>query len=195
MKKIIGITADELLAPMPYINQQHADFVPRPLVDAVTATQAIPLGLSPVPTTDVADLLAPLDGLILTGGPDVDPTFMGEDPRPALGITNRRRDIFEIALVRAAVAQHLPILAICRGMHVVNVALGGTLYQDLLTQYPGKGLLKHQQAAPGNLPTHTVTVRPSALQDAVGQHPFVNSRRRQHSRRAVASGKHVAGVS
>ncbi|HJE46047.1 gamma-glutamyl-gamma-aminobutyrate hydrolase family protein [Levilactobacillus namurensis] len=179
MKKIIGITADELLAPMPYINQQHADFVPRPLVDAVTATQAIPLGLSPVPTTDVADLLAPLDGLILTGGPDVDPTFMGEDPRPALGITNRRRDIFEIALVRAAVAQHLPILAICRGMHVVNVALGGTLYQDLLTQYPGKDLLKHQQAAPGNLPTHTVTVRPSALQDAVGQHPFVNSRHHQ----------------
>lgn len=178
MSKVIGITADVLLDPMPRINQQHADFVPRPAVDAVVTTGALPVALPHLPSDQVSSLLNPLDGIILTGGPDVDPTFMDQEPLPALGVTNRDRDLFEIALVQQAVARHIPLLGICRGAHIINVALGGTLYQDLVTQYPAKQL-KHQQAAPGDQPTHHVTVTASALQVAVGRHPFVNSRHHQ----------------
>ncbi|HIW71618.1 MAG TPA: gamma-glutamyl-gamma-aminobutyrate hydrolase family protein [Candidatus Levilactobacillus faecigallinarum] len=179
MSKFIGITADVWMGATRVINLQYADFVPRPLVDAVQRTGAIPISLPHLPVAEIDSLLDRLDGLILTGGPDVDPAFMGEDPLPALGITNRDRDQFEIALARQAVARHLPVLGICRGIHVLNVALGGTLYQDLPSQYPVKHLLKHRQAAPGDQPTHFVTVAPSSLQDVVGAHPFVNSRHHQ----------------
>ncbi|HEU5394473.1 MAG TPA: gamma-glutamyl-gamma-aminobutyrate hydrolase family protein, partial [Candidatus Methylomirabilis sp.] len=72
-----------------------------------------------------------LDGLLLTGGEDVHPSFYGETVQEKCGRIDESRDRFEIALTRAALARGLPILAICRGMQVVNVASGGTLYQDL----------------------------------------------------------------
>lgn len=179
MTKLIGITADVWMGATRVINLQNADFVPRPAVDAVLTTGAIPVSLPHLPTDQIGGLLSRLDGLILTGGPDVDPSFMGQEPLPGLGITNRDRDLFELALVRQATARHLPLLGICRGAHVINVALGGTLYQDLPSQYPPTHLLKHRQEAPGNQPTHHVTIGPSALRDTIGDRPYVNSRHHQ----------------
>lgn len=160
------------------INQRAADFVPRELVDAVLAVGGTPIGLPYLPSQRVASLLPSLDGIILTGGPDLDPALMNEEPIPELGRTYRPRDDFELALVRLAAAQGIPILGICRGTQLLNVALGGTVYQDLPTQYPGR-LIQHQQLTSGNLPVHHVSVQPSALQRAVGPHPFVNSRHHQ----------------
>ncbi|GEO70210.1 gamma-glutamyl-gamma-aminobutyrate hydrolase family protein [Levilactobacillus acidifarinae] len=179
MRKLIGITADVLFETTPVINEKHADFVPRDAVNAVLATGGIPVSLPHLPADQVDGLLSRLDGIIFTGGPDIDPTLFGEDPVPALGLTYRPRDLFEVALAQHAVAQHIPILGICRGMQIINVALGGTLYQDLASQYPSDYRIQHHQQAPGNLPTHHVTVGPSALQRAVGPHPFVNSRHHQ----------------
>jgi putative glutamine amidotransferase len=91
----------------------------------------------PVLSADEADaMLDGMAGLILTGGEDVDPTLYGSAPHPALGDVHLARDAFEIALVRAAQARRLPTLAICRGAQVANVALGGTLLQDLPTEQP-----------------------------------------------------------
>jgi putative glutamine amidotransferase len=78
------------------------------------------------------ELLERLDGLLLTGGADVDPAAYGEARRPQTEDSDPPRDILEATLVRAAVAAKIPVLGICRGQQMVNVALGGTLYQDLL---------------------------------------------------------------
>jgi len=179
MHKFIGITADVRLDATPIINQQHADFVPRPAVDAVLASDGLPVGLPYLPVDHIDDLLDHLDGLILTGGPDIDPAAMGEDPIPELGITNLNRDRFEISLVQRAVAHHIPLLGICRGALVINVALGGTVYQDLPSQYPLGHQIKHRQEAPGDQPTHSIAVTPSALQRTLGAKTFVNSRHHQ----------------
>lgn len=98
-------------------------------------------GLRPyiLPVLPPADADAALDGmagLILTGGEDVDPAQFGSEPHPALGDVHPGRDAFELALVRAARERRLPTLAICRGIQVANVALGGTLVQDLPSEWP-----------------------------------------------------------
>lgn len=179
MNKVIGISADIFTGETKKINQILMDFVPRPLVDAVIYAGGIPVGLPYVPKEQINGLLTHLDGVIVPGGPDIDPTFMGEEPIPQLGATNRDRDIFEIALIRTAVAKKIPILGICRGMQMINVSLGGSVYQDLNSQFSGK-VLKHKQDAPGDQPTHFVAVdRDSKLFKTIGDNVFVNSRHHQ----------------
>ncbi|HET9010617.1 MAG TPA: gamma-glutamyl-gamma-aminobutyrate hydrolase family protein [Gemmatimonadaceae bacterium] len=85
---------------------------------------------------DADAMLAGMHGLILTGGEDVDPAHYGSTPHPALGDVHPERDAFELALVRAARARGVPTLAICRGVQIANVALGGTLVQDLPSEWP-----------------------------------------------------------
>jgi putative glutamine amidotransferase len=96
------------------------------------------------------------DGLLLTGGEDVDPARYGEAPIPELGATSAARDAMEFAALQHALELDLPVLGICRGCQVMNVALGGTLYQDLTVQRPGD--LLHQQQEPWGLRTHLVQV-------------------------------------
>lgn len=191
MSKLIGITADVFLEATSVINQQQADFVPRPAVNAVLNASGVPVSLPYLPENKIDFLLDKLDGIIFTGGPDVDPTFMGEEPIPELGTTNRNRDLFEISLIKKAVEKKIPILGICRGAQVINVALGGTVYQDLGVQYEGN-TLKHHQSAPGNQPTHHVKVIDSALKDSVGAESFVNSRHHQAIKKAAPGLKVVA---
>lgn len=195
MSKIVGITADVLLEPTSVINEDKADFVPRPAVNAVLKAGGVPVSL-PYFTKDSLDkldqLLSVLDGVIFTGGPDVDPTFMGEEPIPELGTTNRNRDISEISLVKRAVKQHVPIFGICRGAQVINVALGGSVYQDLATQYDEPTLIMHHQKAAGDLPVHHVKVLESTLQKTVGDEVFVNSRHHQAIKEPASSVRIVA---
>src|SRR5438552_11842454 len=80
---------------------------------------------------DLASALNGLDGLLLTGGGDVDPTLYGEAPHAAMDPAEPGRDQFELGLVTAARDRQLPLLAICRGIQVLNVACGGTLVQDI----------------------------------------------------------------
>lgn len=100
-------------------------------------------GLTPLllPTTleprSAAGALDAVSGLVLSGGEDVDPSRYGAAPHPRLGPIDAHRDAVEIELVRAARTRGIPVLAICRGLQVVNVALGGTLYQDLASERPG----------------------------------------------------------
>lgn len=190
MSKVIGITADIYTEATSVINQKLMDFVPRPAVDGVVAAGGIPVSLPYIPKEQINGLVERLDGIIVPGGPDIDPTFMGEEPIPQLGATNRNRDIFEIALIRTAVAKKIPLLGICRGTQIINVALGGTVYQDLNTQYPGK-VLKHHQDAPGDQPTHFISVdHDSALFKAISDNVFVNSRHHQ-AIKDVATGLRV----
>lgn len=111
--------------------------VPEPYVRRVEEAGGLPLLL---PISDPAwacDYLALVDGLLLIGGDDVDPALYGAAPHPRLGEVDRARDEFEIALARAAARSKLPTFGICRGLQVMNVALGGTLLQDVTDQVPG----------------------------------------------------------
>ena len=128
-------------------------------VDGVVEAGGLPVVLPPVGGAREAEvLLGGLDGLLLSGGSDLDPGYYGEEPVAELGITVPERDAFEMSLVDRALRRGMPIFGICRGMQVLNVALGGTLYQDLPSQMDHQVLLGHRQETPKWQPTHEVQV-------------------------------------
>jgi putative glutamine amidotransferase len=142
---------------------------------AVEQAGGLPIALSPLADENVDSLLEHLSGLLLTGGPDLDPAFYGAQPSADLGPTDRGVDSFELSLCRAADRLMLPILGICRGAQVLNVARQGTLHQhvpDLKL-----GAVEHRQPESGDLRTHEVWVSPdSDLARATGGGPvMVNS--------------------
>jgi putative glutamine amidotransferase len=105
---------------------------------SVVVAGGVPLILSPVLGPSYAGrALDGLDGLLLTGGEDIDPAWYGAEPSPELYPPSRERDLFELAIFAAARQRDLPILGICRGIQLVNVGLGGTLHQDLPSERPG----------------------------------------------------------
>ena len=107
-------------------------------VYALMRAGLVPLLVPPILDPEAA--CAALDGvrgLVLTGGEDVEPGRYGATPHPKLGETDRARDAVELGLIAGAERRRLPILAICRGIQILNVALGGTLYQDLASERPG----------------------------------------------------------
>ena len=113
---------------------------------------------------NINDYLSNLDGIVLSGGVDVDPLYFGEEPIIGMGEITPGRDNFEIKLTQAAIILDIPILAICRGVQVLNIAAGGNIYQDILTQV--SGVYKHMQDAPKWYPTHTIhIVSGSILED------------------------------
>ncbi|MEO3757387.1 gamma-glutamyl-gamma-aminobutyrate hydrolase family protein [Mycobacterium sp. B14F4] len=136
----------------------RASFLPAIYFEGVELAGGISVLLPPQPVDgQIADrVLDGIDGLILTGGRDVAPACYGQDPHPATDEPtedNRRRDAFEFALVRGALRRTLPVLGICRGAQVLNVAMGGTLHQHLPDVI---GHTRHQQ---GNAMFTTSTVR------------------------------------
>jgi putative glutamine amidotransferase len=88
-------------------------------------------------TMSPADALAGVSGVLLSGGEDVSPELYGEAPAPQLGKVNAARDAFEVAVIKEARRMQLPILGICRGIQMLNVACGGSLVQDIASQVPG----------------------------------------------------------
>lgn len=123
-----------------------------------------------------ADDIPPHDGLVTIGGGDVDPAQYGEPPAPHLGLTVTARDVAEIALTRLALDDRRPLLAICRGAQVMNVACGGSLHQHIEERAPHQG-----PPRTGESGWHSVTVTPGSLLARIaGDGPLrVNSRHHQ----------------
>ena len=149
----------------------------------------------PRPPAAAIELLDRLDGLMLTGGADVDPATYGEARRPQTEDPDPPRDALEIALVRAARRRHVPILGICRGQQTVNVALGGTLYQDLLADGATETLHDIRADGRGQL-AHPVDVAAGSWLAEVtrARRLQVNSLHHQ-AVRSVARGMHVTATS
>jgi putative glutamine amidotransferase len=116
---------------------QRAALLPFNYVHAVQRAGGLVAMLPPDPqlTEDPEQALELIDGLILAGGADIDPASYGERPHPETVSTVPERDAFEIALTRAAIERDMPLLGICRGMQLINVACGGTLLQHLPDRY------------------------------------------------------------
>jgi putative glutamine amidotransferase len=136
----------------------QANVSPRSYSIAITRAGGLPLLLPPDDASAEApdELLDLLDGVLLAGGSDVDPGAYGARPSPETGTTWPERDRFELALAHRAIARDIPLLGICRGMQMLNVAYGGTLDQHL----ERAGLHRH---TPGAFSDHEVVLQPGSL--------------------------------
>ena len=149
---LIGVSTSITVGASPeraYVNSTY--------LHAVQQAGGVPVPLPPqLSAASLQRLGAELDGLLLTGGGDMDPALWGEAPHPKLYDVAPSRDTLETSALHLALGRSLPVLAVCRGLQVLNVALGGTLYQDVATE-PGTQL-PHSQKEPRDQPTHKVKV-------------------------------------
>ncbi len=125
-----------------------------------------------IPVTDNVEVLrqivSQLDGIVLTGGEDIQPDYYGDTPDEKLEEVSPARDTFDLMVLKMATDRNIPILGICRGLQLMNVAFGGTLYQDLPTQHPSA--INHRQKESGTIPTHPVSIiKGSKLAEITGQ--------------------------
>jgi putative glutamine amidotransferase len=143
MKPVIGITPSAQTDTLAHGTYRRF-VLSAPYVRAVEAVGGLPLILPP--QRDIVSLIGILDGLLLSGGPDVDPARYGDTSvhEETYGI-DPERDQFEIDLFDAALRREMPVLGICRGIQVINIALGGTLIQDVSTEHPGAREVGHRQ--------------------------------------------------
>lgn len=158
MRPRIGITADFATKPNGAVVAQVGTDYTDAIRQAGGQPLVIPFGAS---ADELEELAADLDGLLLTGGPDVAPRHYGEEPRVGLGSVAPERDYLELTLLNAALHLDKPVLGVCRGVQVMNAAFGGTLYQDLPREWPGD--LQHAQNAPRDHVAHQVQVVPGTL--------------------------------
>ena len=145
--------------------------------EAVLRAGGLPLIVPPTNDLSAIDeLLRHADGILLSGGADINPLWMNEEPVAALGTVNPVRDAFELLLARRAYDWQIPLLGICRGMQVLTVAFGGRLFQDQQSTLPDRTLIKHSQQAPRSERSHSITTEPdSLLRRLLGERLFVNS--------------------
>lgn len=163
-KPVIGITG----AYVKHNTFMEGVYVHHDYHKSVASNGGLPIIL-PYTNPELAiEMIQLCDGIILSGGEDIDPRFYGQDSQLNLGVTIPERDEVEIALVEYALEHQIPLLAICRGIQILNVALGGTLIQDIPSQVEKP--LQHVQKPDRARDTHWVTVdRDSKLFRILGE--------------------------
>lgn len=187
MKPLIGITASMETDETSYMVNRHN-------VMAITKAGGIPVMLPYLSKEDVPQIADQLDGLYATGGYDIDPTLFGEEPHPNLGTIIPARDAFEIALMKQLLKMDKPVLGVCRGCQILNIAVGGDMYQDMYAQID-RDLLQHSQKAPASHASHFVdVVKDSLLHELTGTARLkVNSRHHQ-ANRTVSDSFQISGT-
>ncbi|HET7417047.1 MAG TPA: gamma-glutamyl-gamma-aminobutyrate hydrolase family protein [Solirubrobacterales bacterium] len=172
MRPLIGVTTSEVRAAErvhqipegePRVREMALGLT---YMRAVEAAGGLPLVIPPMDEEAIEPLLDRLDGICLSGGPDLDPQHYGAEPHSELGPTEPDLDRFELAVARSADARGMPILAICRGTQALNVVRGGVLHQHLPELSAD---IPHRQQTPGTEPSHPVRItRGSRLAAALG---------------------------
>lgn len=165
-RPVVGIATAEIRDAETIRKRTDEDPSPREIatgvdyVTAVAASGAIPVVLPPVEPDAIDSQLTIIDALCLPGGADLDPSLYGEEIGPHTGPCDPVLDRFQLALARSALEAGLPLLAICRGIQVLNVALGGTLIQDLPSL--GNAVLSHRQEEAGDVATQEIGIEPES---------------------------------
>lgn len=170
MKPVVGVTTRTVHLPRHRVldaNQAVPEAYLAPLVAAGAAPCLVPTSLG---ADAAAALLDRVDGLLLTGGGDPDPRHWNEEPHPKMGFVEPARDETEIRLIGAALERGLPILGICRGVQILNVALGGTLVQHL-DPAEIEGMVQHEVAGWPDGAGHSVTLEPDSRLAALAGGP------------------------
>lgn len=191
-KTIIGIAGNQLYQPNEDFFGQQLTYTPQGFIDGIHQAGGLPLVLPISDPEDAVSYIQQIDKLLLAGGYDITPQLYNEEPHPKLKATSLARDTFEIALTKEAIRQGKPIFAVCRGMQLVNIALGGTLYQDLSLYADWQ--VKHDMAPTypefGN---HSIEIAENSLLSTVLQRSLqVNSYHHQIIKRLAAPLKAVA---
>jgi len=186
MKPVIGITTD--------VQQDGENILKNTYVQAVIRAGGLPMIVPVGLEQDVEQLIEMFDGLLLSGGNDINPMLFNEEPHEYLGVVSPSRDSSELELARRMLKTGKPILGICRGLQVLNVAVGGTLYQDLNKQNDSP-ILQHIQKAPNTHCSHYVQLDKGSLLESIAgsERIQVNSYHHQ-SLKEVPSDFKVTGV-
>ncbi|MEK4713954.1 gamma-glutamyl-gamma-aminobutyrate hydrolase family protein [Sporosarcina sp. FSL K6-5500] len=186
MKPVIGITTD--------VQQDGENILKNTYVQAVIRAGGLPMIVPVGLEQDVEQLIEMFDGLLLSGGNDINPMLFNEEPHEYLGVVSPSRDSSELELARRMLKTGKPILGICRGLQVLNVAVGGTLYQDLYKQNDSP-ILQHIQKAPNTHCSHYVQLDKGSLLESIAgsERIQVNSYHHQ-SLKEVPSDFKVTGV-
>jgi putative glutamine amidotransferase len=156
---IIGVTMGSSLSEYHYPILTITEAYVQALIRAGGCPLMIPLGL---PETALHDMLLKLDGILFSGGGDVQPERYGSEPHPLVREVNLDRDRLEIFLVQESIKNELPVLGICRGIQVINVALGGSLFEDILDQRPASIRHSYFPEMPRDYLAHTVDIVPDS---------------------------------
>ena len=175
-KPLIGITGNIFIdAHDNLFPGIHRAYVNNDYVKAIEKAGGIPIILPLILNEeDVEAQVEAVDGILLTGGYDVHPQFYGEEPMEKLGFVLQERDKHEIELIKNAIELNKPIFGICRGIQILNVALGGSLYQDI--SYVDGSTIKHMQNSLKGAPSHTVDViKGTKLFEQLGEKILTNS--------------------
>ncbi len=187
MRPLIGITTS-------FNNSKNRANLSEKYYNAIERAGGLPLAIPPLRDKAALKALAErLDGVILSGGPDIDPSYFQEMPHPQLGNICPRRDEAEIFIAGEIIRLSKPLLGICRGMQVMNVVMGGNLYQDISSEI--KDPLKHIQDAPRWHKSHEIEIieEESLLFKIIGQRRIkVNSFHHQAVKKPAADYKITA---
>lgn len=191
-RPLIGITAASFHDQGRLYHRGYA-----PIAEAIAAAGGLPVYIPPGLDDDsLRDLYARLDGLLLPGGPDVRPNLYGQPQHPASQGIDDPRDALELALARWAVRDDLPVFGICRGHQVLNVALGGTLMQDIPSQWDTPLTHDIHDGQPRSTRLHEVSIAPgSHLASILGQTQIpVNSIHHQSVQEAAPGARVTASA-
>ncbi|MCL2565126.1 MAG: gamma-glutamyl-gamma-aminobutyrate hydrolase family protein [Defluviitaleaceae bacterium] len=163
MAPIIGISGAYLVFTSELFHSSESYRINKSYLEAVKENGGLPL---PIPILEDPEHLKTYidmcDALLIPGGADVDPMYFDEDPHQKLGVVQPDMDKYEIALLNLAFERKMPVLGICRGEQVINVAKGGTLYQDISATYEKESIL-HQQRYRTNIALHKIKVEKNSL--------------------------------
>lgn len=189
MKPMIGLTMNEEWKDHKTLQNLNENYI-----KAITQAGGVPLLLPIVDDEEIIiRQLDNLDALVVTGGIDVNPLFYHEVPHALLKETSYRRDNYEMCLIKHAIEKQVPLLGICRGMQSINVACGGTLYQDNTLKSPD--VFEHTQHEQRSYPSHVIsTMSETFMEEIFGEQAFVNSFHHQ-SIHALAEGFSVCARS
>lgn len=188
-KPLIGVTAD-----IEVRNGREYIYLRTTYTEAVEQAGGLPIVLAPVQTphrdvSTVTAMLEGLDGLLFTGGEDIHPRYYGEEICASLDLSPDRRTDFETALLNEAIRLKKPILAICHGMQLVNIAFGGTLWQDLSTRRPQS--MRHRASVDESC-SHLISVtRGSLLEKLIGGEEFESASYHHQAVKSVGKGLQV----
>lgn len=167
-RPLIGVTTSEVrkaetVQPTPEGEPpRHEMALGLTYLRAIEAAGGIPVVIPPLDMAAIEPLLDRLQGICLSGGPDLDPSTYGALPNAHLGPTEPDLDHFELAMASAADQRGLPVLAICRGTQALNIVRGGTLEQHIPDRANGSVPIEHRQSIPGNEPSHHVRIEPGS---------------------------------
>ena len=172
MDKLIGISGS--------INYECEGIYPQNFISTAYTDSVLSAGAAPIiipichDDNAIKKIVSSLDGIILSGGPDIHPSLFNEEPHKNIGTIVNARDILDFKVIKYAFEMKKPILGICRGLQVINVFFGGTLYQDIHSQT--KSEIQHQQKARGDLATHSIDIKSdSFLHNIFGDKVLINS--------------------